>query len=74
MRYLLIGAYLLGWIVTSVALMRAMGPADDGNGAGRGRRAVLALVNGACAILLAAVWPLSGMFLPLIRAAFNRGD
>jgi hypothetical protein len=27
-----------------------------------------------CAVALAAVWPLSGWFLPMIRAALGRHD
>lgn len=71
MRYVLIALYLVGWAGTTVALMRAAPPeAADG----RGRQAVLRLVAGGCAIALAAVWPLSGWFLPMIRSAFDQRD
>lgn len=71
MRYLLIALYLAGWVFTTVALMRAA-PASDGDG--RGHHLVLKLVSGACAVALAAVWPVSGFFLPMIRAAFGERD
>lgn len=69
---MLIALYLVGWIGTTIALMRAI-PASDGQ-QGRGHQAVLRLVSGACAIALAAVWPLSGLFLPIIRNAFDQRD
>lgn len=71
MRYLLIALYVAGWIATTVALMRATPPSDAD---GRGHQMVLRLVGGACAIALAAVWPISGLFLPMIRAAFGERD
>lgn len=71
MRYLLIALYIAGWLATTVALVRATPTADEGS---RGHRLVLQLVSGACAVALAVVWPLSALFLPLIRAAFNRND
>jgi hypothetical protein len=71
MRYLLIALYLGGWLLTTVALLRRQFGDDD-----RGRRdhLIFNTVSVLCAVALAAVWPLSGWFLPIIRAALGRQD
>lgn len=69
---MLITGYLAGWLVTTFLLLRP-GVATDPQH--RGHRTVLNLVGVACAIALAAVWPLSGWLLPMIRAALHHpGD
>ncbi len=71
MRYLLIALYLGGWLLTTVALLRRQFGDDE---RGRRDRIVFNAVSVLCAIALAAVWPLSGWFLPMIRAALGRPD
>jgi uncharacterized membrane protein YeaQ/YmgE (transglycosylase-associated protein family) len=71
MNVVLIVGYLAGWVATTVLLLRS-GVATDPNG--RGHRAVLGVVGVACAIALAAVWPLSGWLLPVLRAALQDPD
>lgn len=71
MRYLLIALYLGGWLVTTVMLLRGQFGGDERS---HRRRMVFNAVSVACAIALAAVWPVSGLFLPLIRAALGRDE
>jgi hypothetical protein len=70
MRYLLVALYLGGWIVTTVLLLRRQFGDDDRS---RRTRMVFNAVSVACALALAAVWPLSAWFLPMIRAALGGG-
>ncbi|MEV3905782.1 MULTISPECIES: hypothetical protein [unclassified Mycobacterium] len=71
MNVLLITGYLAGWVLTTFLLLRPDVAADPQH---RGHRAVLNLVGVACAIALAAVWPLSGWLLPMIRAALREQE
>lgn len=71
MRYLLIALYLGGWLLTTAALLRRQFGDDD---RGRRDRLIFDTVSVLCAVALAAVWPLSGWFLPMIRAALGRRD
>ncbi|MCG5433283.1 hypothetical protein LV457_13450 [Mycobacterium sp. MYCO198283] len=68
MRFGFIALYVVGWLVTTVLLLRGTF-GDDSRGAGQ--RAVLGAVSVACAVALAAAWPVSGWFLPIIRAALD---
>jgi hypothetical protein len=67
MTVVLVTLYLAGWLATTVVLLRG-GFADEG---GRRQRAAVGLVSAACAFALAAVWPISGWLLPIIRAAMD---
>ncbi|MCK0174186.1 MULTISPECIES: hypothetical protein [Mycobacteriaceae] len=71
MRYLLVALYLGGWIVTTVLLLRRQFGDDERS---RRTRMVFNAVSVACALALAAVWPLSAWFLPMIRAALRGND
>jgi hypothetical protein len=71
MRYVLIALYLGGWLVTTVMMLRGQ---FGGDTRGHRTRMVFNAVSVACAIALAAVWPLSGLFLPMIRAALGREE
>ncbi|MDY6871913.1 MAG: hypothetical protein SV966_15915 [Actinomycetota bacterium] len=71
MRYLLIALYLGGWLLTTVLLLRRQFGDDE---RGRRDRLVFNTISLLCAVALAAVWPLSGWFLPMIRAALGRRD
>ncbi|MBO0676120.1 hypothetical protein JRC04_01445 [Mycolicibacterium sp. S2-37] len=71
MRYLLIALYLGGWILTTVMLLRRQFGDDDRS---RRTRMVFNAVSVACALALAAVWPVSAWFLPMIRAALGKED
>lgn len=64
-------AYLAGWILTTVLLLRRI-PVDDDRH--RGDRVVMRMVGIMCAVALAAVWPLSGWLLPLLRSALENPD
>jgi hypothetical protein len=68
MTVVLVTLYLAGWLATTVVLLRGGFAADEG---GRRQRAVVGLVSVACAFALAAVWPISGWLLPIIRAAMD---
>ncbi|WP_422746905.1 hypothetical protein ACN27E_04580 [Mycobacterium sp. WMMD1722] len=71
MRYLLIALYLGGWLLTTVLLLRRQFGHDDRS---RRTRMVVNAVSVACALALAAVWPVSAWFLPMIRAALGNDD
>jgi hypothetical protein len=68
MTVVLVTLYLAGWLATTVVLLRGVFAADEG---GRRQRAAVGLVSAACAFALAAVWPISGWLLPIIRAAMD---
>jgi hypothetical protein len=68
MTVVLVVLYLAGWLATTVVLLRGAFAADEG---GRRQRAAVGLVSAACAIALAAVWPISGWLLPMIPAAMD---
>ncbi|MCZ8380625.1 hypothetical protein O6P37_17300 [Mycobacterium sp. CPCC 205372] len=68
MNVVLITGYLAGWVLTTFLLLRPSVTRDPQH------RAVLNLVGVACAIALAAVWPLSGWLLPMIRAALREQE
>jgi hypothetical protein len=71
MRYLLIAAYLGGWLVTTVLMLRGQFGSDE---RGKRTRVIFDTVSVVCALALAAVWPLSALFLPMIRAGLGRED
>lgn len=71
MTIFLVVAYVIGWIVTTVVLLRHDFAPDATS---RGHRAVLGVVSAVCALALAAVWPISGWFLPMIRAAMDDSE
>jgi len=71
MRYLLIALYLGGWLLTTAVLLRRQFAADDRS---RRTRMLFNAVSVACAVALAAVWPVSAWFLPMIRAALGNDD
>jgi len=73
MRYLLIALYLGGWLLTTVMMLRGRSGAGDDERSRR-TRLVFNAVSVACALALAAVWPVSGFFLPMIRAALGNPD
>ncbi len=68
MKYALGALYLAGWLVTTVMLLRGGLASGEGD---RTHRVVAGLVGAVCALALAAVWPISGWFLPMIRAALD---
>ena len=71
MTVVLVTLYLAGWLVTTIVLLRGSFATDE---RGRRQRAAVGLVSAACAIALAAVWPISGWLLPIIRGAMNDGE
>jgi hypothetical protein len=71
MRVVWVALYLAGWVATTFVMLRGTFAADEN---GRRQRALVGLVSVGCAIALAAVWPISGWFLPLIRSALDNSD
>jgi hypothetical protein len=71
MTVVLVILYLAGWLATTVMLLRGGFAGGEG---GRRQRAAVGLVSAACAFALAAVWPISGWLLPMIRAAMDDTD
>ena len=68
MRYALGALYLAGWITTTFLLLRSGALSDPSR---RRHRPIAGVVAGACALALAAVWPISGWILPFLRAAMD---
>jgi uncharacterized membrane protein YeaQ/YmgE (transglycosylase-associated protein family) len=71
MKYVWVTLYIAGWLATTFVLLRGSLGTDE---SGRRKRAAIGVVGAVCASALAAVWPISGWFLPMIRAALEDTD
>ncbi|MGV0794377.1 hypothetical protein [Mycolicibacterium sp. XJ1819] len=71
MSVVLVILYLAGWLATTVVLLRN-GFGDDEDG--RQQRTVVGLVNALTAFALAAVWPISGWLLPIVRSVMDNHE